>query len=44
MDRLDYLDFKSLYPFCNINRRRDEIITLPEDDGENEQPTADRRS
>ena len=24
----------------NINRRRDEVITLPEDDGENEQPTA----
>ena len=41
VDRLDYLDFKSLYPSCNINRRRDEIITLPEDDdGENEQPTA----
>ena len=43
VDRLDYLDFKSLYPSCNINRRRDEIIALPEDD-EDEQPPPARLS
>ena len=39
VDRLDYLDFRTLYPYCNINRRHDEISALPEDD-ENEQSGA----